>query len=229
MSILVISIKMPPFHNTNDVYKLNFNTFWLPEGVILLDVLHKVNHKTPQYLNIPILIQTSFCNISRSSPLSTRELAGKHEETQEVSWNQVQCGNARLLPEILEGTSLQLEPDTKPPLRSIPNADIPEEARAQPQELQDQKYINTVSQTATDIGRTNLIELDNSTEDSPITSKPYTVPLKYHEFAHHKFKQLEEVGIIPRSMSNWASPIPVVPKKEIHMETGNNTSGSKNM
>ena len=86
-------------------------------------------------------------------------LAGKYEEIQEVSWNQVQCNSAKLLPEILEGTSPQLEPDTKAPLRYIPDADIPE-AKVQLQELLDWKYINIISQTAMDIGRTNLIELD---------------------------------------------------------------------
>ena len=39
---------------------------------------------------------------------------------------------------------------------------------------------------------------------------------------------MEEAGIISGSMSDWASPIVIVPKKEEHVETGNNTSGSKN-
>ena len=65
MSVSVISVKMPPLYNTNDVYKLSFDTFQLPEGVILLDILHKVNHKTPQNLNIPIHnTNNSFCSIS---------------------------------------------------------------------------------------------------------------------------------------------------------------------
>ena len=145
--------------------------------------------------------------------MATLAPAEKCEEIQEVSWNQVQCSNEKLLPEILEDTSLQLEPNTKSPLRSVPDADIPEEARAQLQELLDQKYINIISQTAMDIGRTNLIELDMPTEGPPVASKPYTVPLKYHEFVHHEIKQLEEVGIISKSMSNWASVILVIPKK----------------
>ena len=60
----------------------------------------------------------------------------------------------------------------------------------------------------------NLIELDIPTEGPPIASKPYTVPLEYHEFVDHKIKQLEETGIISRSMSNWASPILTVSMKE---------------
>ena len=147
------------------------------EGVILLDILHKVNHKTPQNLNIPILnTNSSFCGISRSSPLETLALAGKCEEIQDVIWNQVQCSNTKLLPEIPVGTSLQLESDTKSPLRSIPDADILEEARVQLQELLDWKYINIISQIAMDIGRTNLIELDIPTEGPQLPPSPTPCP-----------------------------------------------------
>ena len=167
MSVSVIGIKTPTLCNTNNVYALNFDTFQLPEGVILLDVLHRVNHKTPQNLNFPILhTNNSFCSISRNSPIATLALAGRCKEVWEVNWNQVQYNTAMLLPEIPEGTSLQLEPNTKSPLRSIPVADILEEARVQLQELLDRNYIKIISQTATDIGRTNLIELDIPTERS---------------------------------------------------------------
>ena len=114
-------------------------------------------------------------------------------------------------------------------LRSIQDADIPEEARVQLQELLDRKYINIISQTTTDIGRTNLIELDITTEGPPIASKPYTVPLKYCEFEDHKIKQFEEAGIISWSMSDWASYILGIPKKEDHADiSSSNTSCSKN-
>ena len=210
------------------MYELNFNIFQLPEGVIPLDILPKVNHKTPQHLNIPVLdANNSFCSISMCSPLVTLVPAAKCEEIQEVSWNQVYCGNAKLLLEIVEGTSLQLEPDTKSPLRPKSDADIPEEARAQLQELLDQKYINIISQTTMDIGRTNLIELDIPTEGPLVVSRPYSVPLKYCDFMDPEIKQLEEASIISRSMSDWASPILLVPNKEECTDTGNNTSGSK--
>ena len=70
--------------------------------------------------------------------------------------------------------------------------------------------------------------LDIPTVGPPITSKPYIMPLKYHESVDHKIKQLEEVDILSRSMSDWASPILVVPKKEECAEISNNTSDSKN-
>ena len=105
--------------------------------------------------------------------------------------------------------------------------DIPDKARNKLQELLNKKYIHIISQTATDIGRTNLIGLDIPTEGPLITWKPYTIPLKYHEFMDHKIKQLEEGGIISQIMSNWASPISVVPKKEECMDTSNNPGSSK--
>ena len=76
-----------------------------------------------------------------------------------------------------------------------------------------------------DIGRINLVELDILTEGLQIVSRPYTVPLKYHVFVAHEIKQLKEAGIILQSMSDWASPTLVVPKKQDCMET-NNTEGS---
>ena len=146
------------------------------------------------------------------------------------AWNKVQGNTMQLLAEIPKGTKLQLEPDTKSPMRSIPDADILEEARVRLQELLDREYMNIISQTTTDIGRTNLIELDIPTEGLPITSKPYTVPLKYHEFMDHEIKQLEEAGIISQSISDWARPILVVPKKEEHVDVSSNNApgGSKN-
>ena len=87
-------------------------------------------------------------------------------------------------------------------------------ARDKLKELLNITYANIMSQKAMDIGRTNLIELDIPTEGPPIASKPYMVPLEYCEFVDHEIKQMEEAGIISRSMSDWASPILVVPKKE---------------
>ena len=122
---------------------------------------------------------------------------------------------------------MQLEPDTKPPLRSIPDADILEEVRVQLQELLDRKFINIVSQTVTDIGTTNLIELNILTEGHPITSQVLHCSLEDCEFVDHEIRQLEEVGIISRSMSDWASPILVLPKEEDHADiSSSNTSGS---
>ena len=69
--------------------------------------------------------------------------------------------------------------------------------------------------------------MDIPTEGLPNCLQAYTVPVKYCKFMDLEIKQLEEMGIISRSISHWASPILVVPKKEEHVETSNNTSSSK--
>ena len=228
MPVSIIEVKTPKLSNTINLYKMNADTFQLPQGFILLDILHRVDHKTPQHLNIPVLYANIVsCSIGKNMPTASMYPLGKCEEVQEVSWSRLQCDTSKLLPQILQNTRLQQEPDTTGLASSIPDVDIPDDARTKLQELLDKKYLQIILQNAMDIGRTNFIELDIPTEGSPITSKSFTVPLKYQEFVDHKIKQLEEAGIISQSMSNWASPILVVTKKQDHMDT-NNSQGSNN-
>ena len=91
-------------------------------------------------------------------------------------------------------------------MASIPDAEIPDEARDKLKELLNIKYAYIMSQTAMDIGRTNLIKLVIPTEGLPTASKPYTVPCKYREFVDHEIKQLGEGGVISQSVNDWASP-----------------------
>ena len=183
MSVSIIEVKTPKLTNTDNLYKMNADTFQLPEGVILLDVLHKVDHKTLQHLNVPVLNTNNVpCSFGKNKPIASMHPVGKYEEVQEVSWSNPRCNTSKLLPQILQNTSLQQEPGTKSLASSIPDVDIPKEARTKLQELLDKKYLHIISQNATDICRTNLIELDIPMEGPSITSKPYTVLLKYHEF-----------------------------------------------
>ena len=65
-----------------------------------------------------------------------------------------------------------------------------------------------------DIGKTPLLEVEIDTGDSlPITQKPYTLPLKHTTWVQRELEILEKAGVIVRSVSPWASPIVVVPKR----------------
>ena len=70
-----------------------------------------------------------------------------------------------------------------------------------------------------DIGRTKLVKMDVDTGDSPpVSSRPYTLPLKHYEWVQKEIDSLECAGVITKSMSPWASPIVIVPKKSAPRE-----------
>ena len=56
------------------------------------------------------------------------------------------------------------------------------------------------------------MEIDTG-DSQPITQKPYTLPLKHVTQVHKELEILEKTGKIVRSVSPWASPIVIVPKR----------------
>ena len=98
-SVSVIEVKTPKLTNTTNLYKMNAVTTQLPEGVILLDILHRVNQKTPQYLNILVLNTNNVsCSIGKNMPIASMHPVGMCEEVQEVIWNNLQYNTSKLLP-----------------------------------------------------------------------------------------------------------------------------------
>ena len=57
------------------------------------------------------------------------------------------------------------------------------------------------------------MEINTGNHPPPIASKPYIPPLKHYEWVHREIETLEQAGIIERSISPWASPVVIVPKK----------------
>ena len=51
------------------------------------------------------------------------------------------------------------------------------------------------------------------TQETPLSSRPYTLPLKHYEWVQREIESLKRAAVITKSMSKWASPIVVVPKK----------------
>ena len=56
------------------------------------------------------------------------------------------------------------------------------------------------------------MEIDTG-DSLPITQKPYTLPLNILHGYRKNWKILEKAGVIVRSVSPWASPIVIVPKR----------------
>ena len=77
-----------------------------------------------------------------------------------------------------------------------------------------EKYDDIISKNSGDIGKTMLVEMEIDTGNQPpIVSKPYILPLKHCDWVQKEIETLDRAGIIERSISPWASPIVIVPKK----------------
>ena len=74
------------------------------------------------------------------------------------------------------------------------------------------EYPEVFSTNNEDIGQ--LVTMDIDMGDSPpVCQKPYTLPLKHYTWVQQEIEMLEWAGVIKKSISPWASPIVVMPKK----------------
>ena len=124
------------------------------------------------------------------------------------------------LPEIPHDTAFLCSPADVPGPRKVQLQDknITADIRQKFDELCDE-YGEAFSKNNEDIGRTKLVKMDINTGDSPpVSSRPYTLPLKHYEWVQREIESLERAGVITKSMSKWASPIVVVPKKSAPRE-----------
>ena len=97
----------------------------------------------------------------------------------------------------------------------LEDAEITAETRRQFEEIFD-RYPEAFLKNNKDIGRTTLIEMEIDTGDNlPVAQNPYMLPLKHHEWVRKETETLEKAGVIERSLSPWASPVIVVPKKSV--------------
>ena len=95
----------------------------------------------------------------------------------------------------------------------LQDADITEIDKARFRNLCNE-FEDIFSKSSEDIGHTPLVTMDIDTGDSPpVCQKPYSLPLKHVEWVQKELEILERAGVIQRSMSPWASPIVIVPKK----------------
>ena len=95
----------------------------------------------------------------------------------------------------------------------LEDADVKEATRVSFEVLCERQH-EAFSKNNKDIGRTQLIEMEIDTGDSlPVAQSPYTLPLKHYDWVRQEIETLEKSGVIERSLSRWASPVIVVPKK----------------
>ena len=75
------------------------------------------------------------------------------------------------------------------------------------------EYLDIFSKDQYDIGTSTHPPVEILTERPPCISALYTIPLKFRPWADNTINKLLEAGMIQRTMSMWASPVIIVPKK----------------
>ena len=95
----------------------------------------------------------------------------------------------------------------------LQDANVPLEVQCKLHTMLTRTFTGIISKSPADFGRVNHIEMDLPTTGPPVSTKPYTIPLKYKSFVDDEIKLLVDASCISKSLSDWASPICIVKKK----------------
>ena len=95
----------------------------------------------------------------------------------------------------------------------IKDADVPLEIQHKLHTVLTSKFTGIIFKSPTDFGRTNLLKMDLPNTGPPVSTKPYTILLKYKSFINDDIKLLEDASCISKSLSDTVAPICIMKKK----------------
>ena len=126
--------------------------------------------------------------------------------THDNSWNEIN--------EVIESDFLISPGDIYPNRKvELEDAQIKDSTRTEFERICEERE-QAFSKNNKDIGKTQLIEMEiDMGENLPVAQSPYTLSLKHYDWVRTEIETLEKAGVIERSLSPWASPVIVVPKK----------------
>ena len=229
-SIMIVTAKANmQLQDQGRVFEVNATPSFMDKhpSMVTLPVLHKTDQETRE--NVPyLLINLSMEDeeIEKGEELAEMTVCPyqlnevETEQTNEEEINNIeedkifeQCD---MIDDKIEvdkkfiTSPAQIESQRKVKLQ---NAPITDKDRDDFKELCN-KYTDIFSRSSEDIGHTPLLKMDIDTGDSPpVCQRPYSLPLKHVEWVTKELEILEKAGVISRSVSPWASPIVIVPKK----------------
>ena len=229
-SIMIVTAKANmQLQDQGRVFEVNATPSFLDKhpSIITLPVLHKTDQETRE--NVPyLLINLSMEDeeIEKGEELAEMKVCPYQLNEVETEQNEEEEINNIEEEKIFEQCDMfddkvevdkkfitspaQIESQRKVKLQ---NAPITDDDRSNFKELCN-KYTDIFSRSSEDIGHTPLLQMDIDTGDSPpVCQKPYSLPLKHVEWVTKELEILEKAGVISRSVSPWASPIVIVPKK----------------
>ena len=141
---------------------------------------HKIDDKYPKLLKIPLLnMEHNTVHILRKAIGNLQPIEVEDFEVSNIPWTTDGTADATNspteLPSMLPESSLQPEHNSKKHSVVLQDAQIPQEAKDGLSSLLEGAYDSIISKSPTDVGRTNLFQMDIPTAGPPITCNCRTI------------------------------------------------------
>ena len=191
-------------------------------------MLHNIINKQPQELIIPLLnTANTDIKLLRNTMLGSIVRVDNVECIENVSSDTIQSISDKahdetlleqqvkpLIPVFPDESGFQTHAhDNSKSLKQLQDANILPVIQHKLNTLLNNEFTCNISKSPKAFGRMNLVEMDVPTTGLPMTTEPYTIPLKYKSFIDKEIKLLEDDRCISKSLSNWVSLICIVKKK----------------
>ena len=205
--ISLISVQAPTELDTKHLYS----------GIMPLAVDHKIDHKYPKLLKIPLpnTEQNTVCIPRKPIIGSLQPIDVEDFEVSNISWTTDGTADTTNSPKELTcmPPESSFQPDYSNTKHSVvlQDAYIPQTGKGRLYFLFKGEYNSIISKSPTGVGRTNLFQMDIPNVGPPIACQPYSIPLKYQKFVSEEIRLLEN-GFISKSLSPWTTPVSIVPK-----------------
>ena len=220
-SLVVLNVKAQiEKHMEGGLYKVVPNFLLSNEypELVLIPTLHNVEVTKLECISF-VLLNLSEERIS----LRKGEILG-HLEVEDITVEEITTGTMYQNLDMEDGELSCDVPLEKAFITSPADVDTHRKVKLQDLEVLDhykkefeelcEKYKDIFSKDSSDIGKTPLITMEIETGDSPpVCQRPYNLPLKHVDWVQKELDTLEKAGVITRSVSPWASPIVIVPKR----------------
>ena len=220
-------VKAPRNLKSGEFYEIDFNGNGFPQGVIPLQCTF-IAGAHQKFIHVNLINQEDKTaliprgqNIRIVLTLEGREPS--QEEAYEIlhklqnSKHQVNEMKAGSVDDFMtNGDQVQ----QKRPVEHKTRAKVsPEMKKKLAQLIED--YADIFSKNQYDVGKSTHLLIEIPTKGLPCISAPCTILLKFRLWVDNTLNKLLEAGMIQCTMSMWASPVIIVPKKGLQANQGN--------
>ena len=212
-------VKAPKGLKNGAVYEIDYNTKGIPENVIpVLDIFIAGKHQ--KFIGITVINQSDDIKwIPQGQHIGTVHLiegrTPSKEEAKEiihklkVDTQEIDEVSRRSTDDFITSND---QVQMKRPVQHQEKQNLSPETKKKLDNIID-KYLDIFSKDQYDNGTSTHPPVEIRTEGLPCISAPYTIPLKFRPWADNTINRLLEAGMIQRTMSMWACPVIIVPKK----------------